>query len=282
MPRKLGLFFRIPTNGIKAVKNSKLQRLTTSFEEIRMDEDESFDEFYAKFKDIVNSAFNLGERIPEPKIVRKILRSLPERFHAKITTIEESKNLDFIPLTELIGNLQTYELGLVRVGKGGKGKNMALKTKNDDNNESSDDEDTKLKSCITRKFKKFIKNVNVKVGDKDCKQFAFSQFKSQDIGKRESKDAGQGNSVPVGPKCPWCHEFGHMKQECPTYLKTIGKSKVLAATLSDSKPEVDFDESDQEGIVSAFTAIVKSIEEVVDVIDEEKELMESKFEKMDD
>ena len=45
---------------------------------------------------------------------------------------------------------------------------MALKTKNDDNDESSDDEDTKLK-YITRQFKKFIKNVNVKVGDKDRK-----------------------------------------------------------------------------------------------------------------
>ena len=55
-----------------------------------MEEDESFDEFYAKFKDIVNSAFNLEETIPEPKIVRKMLRSLPEKFHAKITTIEES------------------------------------------------------------------------------------------------------------------------------------------------------------------------------------------------
>ena len=46
--------------GTKAVKDSKLQRLTTSFEEIKMEEDESFDEFYAKLKDIVNSAFNLG------------------------------------------------------------------------------------------------------------------------------------------------------------------------------------------------------------------------------
>ena len=64
-----------------------------------LDEYESFDEFYAKLKDIVNSAFNLGEQIPEPKIVRKILRFLPERFHAKITTIEESKDLDSIPLT---------------------------------------------------------------------------------------------------------------------------------------------------------------------------------------
>ena len=54
----------------KAIKDSKLQRLTTSFEEIKMEEDESFDEFYAKLKDIVNSAFNLGETIPEPKIVK--------------------------------------------------------------------------------------------------------------------------------------------------------------------------------------------------------------------
>ena len=83
--------------GTKAVKDSKLQRLTTSFEEIKMEEDNLFDEFYAKLKDIVNSAFNLGETIPEPKIVRKVLRSLLERFHAKIMTIEESKDIDKIP-----------------------------------------------------------------------------------------------------------------------------------------------------------------------------------------
>ena len=91
--------------GTKAIKDSKLQRLTTSFEEIKMEEDKSFDEFYTKLKDIVNSAFNLGEIIPEPKIVRKVLRSLPERFHAKITAIEESKDIDQISLTELDGNL---------------------------------------------------------------------------------------------------------------------------------------------------------------------------------
>ena len=105
--------------GTKAVKDLKFQRLTTSFEEINMEEDESFDEFYAKLKDIVNSAFNLRETIPEPNIVRKVLRSLPERFHAKIMAIEESKDIDKISLTELIGNLQTYELGLTRIGKTG-------------------------------------------------------------------------------------------------------------------------------------------------------------------
>ena len=87
-----------------------------------MKEDESFNEFYAKLKDIVNSTFNLGETIYEPKIVRKQLRSLPERFHAKITVIEESKDIDKIPLIELVGNLQTYELGLTKIGKTGKGK----------------------------------------------------------------------------------------------------------------------------------------------------------------
>ena len=65
--------------------------LTTSFEEIKMEEDESFDEFYAKFKDIMNSTFNLGKTIPEPKIVRKVLRSLPERFHAKITALRNQR-----------------------------------------------------------------------------------------------------------------------------------------------------------------------------------------------
>ena len=125
--------------GTKAIKDSKLQRLTTSFEEIKMEEDESFDEFYAKLKDIVNSMFNLRETILEPKIVRKVLRSLLERFHAKITVIEESKDSENIPLMELVGNLQTYELGLSRIGKSGKSKRMALKAKSSDMNESSDD-----------------------------------------------------------------------------------------------------------------------------------------------
>ena len=153
-----------------------------------MEENESFDEFYAKIKDIVNSTFNLGETIPKPKVVRKVLRSIPERSHAKIIAIEESKDIDYIPLTELVGNLQTYELGLTRIGKESKSKSMALKTKSNETDKSSDDEDSKMKSYITRQFKKFMKNVNAKGFDKDRKQSSSSQFKSQDKGKKDAKD----------------------------------------------------------------------------------------------
>ena len=138
-----------------------------SFKEIKMEEDESFNEFYAKLKDIMNLAFNLGETISEPKIVRKMLRSLPERFHAKITAIEELKDIFKILLTELVGNLQTYELGLTIIGKSSKSKSMALKAKSSDTNESSDKEDFKMKFYITRQFKKFMKNANAKGFDKD-------------------------------------------------------------------------------------------------------------------
>ena len=134
-----------------------------------MEEDKSFDEFYAKLKGIVNSTFNLGETIHEPKIVRKVLKSLPERFHAKITAIEELKDIDKILLTELVGNLQTYKLGLTRIGKFGKGKSLALKAKSSDTDESSDNEDSKMKSYITRQFKKFMKIANAIGFDKVCK-----------------------------------------------------------------------------------------------------------------
>ena len=115
-----------------------------------MEEDESFDEFYAKLKDIVNSAFNLGETIPEPKIVRKVLKSLPERFNAKITAIEELKDIDKIPLTELVENLQTYKLGLTRIWKSSKSKSMVLKAKSSDTDKSLDDEDSSMSRGISR------------------------------------------------------------------------------------------------------------------------------------
>ena len=72
-----------------------------------------------------------------------------------------------------------------------------------------------------------------------------------------------------------------MKQECPIYLKTIGKSKALAATLSDTEVEDDSNNED-DGILNAFTTTVNPTEGIVEDVDEKEELVESKFEKMDE
>ena len=104
--------------------------------------------------------------------------------------MEESKDIDKIPLTKLVGNLQTYELGLTRIGKTGKGKSMALKIKSSDTDKSLDDEDSKMKSYITRQFKKFMKSANGKGFDKNRKQSSSSQFKSRDKGKKDARDGG--------------------------------------------------------------------------------------------
>ena len=73
-----------------------------------------------------------------------------------------------------------------------------------------------------------------------------------------------------------------MKQECLTYLKSVGKIKALAITLSDTELEVDLEDSNQEGIVSAFIATIDFSKESKELVDEEEDLMESKFEEMDE
>ena len=125
--------------GTKKVKDTKLQMLTTRFEELKISKDESFDSFYSKLNEVVVGKFNLGEKTKDSKIVRKILRSLQESFRAKVTAIEESKDLDDIKVQELVGSLQTYELSFPNQRKS---KSLALKTVNErvDVHDSSDDD----------------------------------------------------------------------------------------------------------------------------------------------
>ena len=75
-----------------------------------MSENESFDSFITNLSEIVNSFHALGDPIPNLKVCRKILRSLPERFRAKVVAIEERPEVDEMPFEELVGKLQTFEL----------------------------------------------------------------------------------------------------------------------------------------------------------------------------
>ena len=119
---------QIVHEGTKAVKINKLQQLTSRFESIRIVNEETFNEFYAKLNDIVNCSFKLGEVYEQPKIVRKILRSLIEDFRPKVTVLIESKDVDTIPVDELVGSLKSYESDLPKTNKS---KSMALKSVDD-------------------------------------------------------------------------------------------------------------------------------------------------------
>ena len=137
----------------KVVKINKLQQLAFGFESIRMIDDETFDEFCAKLNDIVNFAFNLGEVYKESKIVRKILRSLTEDFSPKVIAKIESKDVDTIPVDELVGSLQSYEFNLPKTNKS---KSMALKSIDDVDEGVFDDEITSTEiAYLAKHFKTF-------------------------------------------------------------------------------------------------------------------------------
>ena len=171
--------------GTKKVKDTKLQMLTTRFEELRMSEDESFDSFYSKLNEVVIGKFNLGEKTEDSKVVRKILRSLPEGFRAKVTAIEESKDLDKIKVQELIGSPQTYELSLPNQRKR---KSLTLKTINERveaHDSSNEDVVQKDVAYLAKNFCKFLKFKNSgKFGDKG--KFTSSGKEKNDFKKRRS------------------------------------------------------------------------------------------------
>ena len=125
-----------------------------------MSNDESFDEFYAKLNNIVNSAYNLGEIYDQPKIVKKILRSLTENFRPKVTAITESKDVDSISIDELVGSLQSYELDLPKTSKS---KSMALKSIDYVEVGGFDDELSATEiAYFAKNFRNFLRNNNRK------------------------------------------------------------------------------------------------------------------------
>ncbi|WJX28723.1 hypothetical protein P8452_17405 [Trifolium repens] len=93
---------------------SRLQLLTTKFENLQMKEDESVHEFHMNVLDFANQFDALGEKLSEEKLIRKILRSLPKKFDMKVTTIEETQDISSMKVDELLGSLQTFELVLMR------------------------------------------------------------------------------------------------------------------------------------------------------------------------
>ena len=144
-----------------------------------------------------------------------------------MTTIEESKDLNEIKVQELINSLQTYELSLPSQRKS---KSLALKMINEriEAQYSLEEDDVEKEvAFLAKNFRKFLK---FKKDGKSFEKGKFSNFKKdkKDFKRKDSKDS----SPSQGITCYECNENGHLKKECPSYLK--GKGIALATTLSDS------------------------------------------------
>ena len=153
-----------------------------------MSEDKSFDSFYGKLNEVVIGKFNLGEKIDDSKIVRKILRSLQESFRTKVTVIKEGKDVDDIKVQELIGSLQTYELSLPSQRKS---KSLTLKMTNkrvEAYNSLDEDVFDKDVAYLVKNFRKFLK---FKKNGKFVEKGKFPNFgkEKKDFKRKDGKDS---------------------------------------------------------------------------------------------
>ena len=239
-----------------------------------MSEDESFDSFYNKLNEVVIGKFNLGEKTDDSKVVQKILHSLLESFRAKMTAIEESKDLDEIKVQELIGSLQTYELSLPNQRKS---KSLALKTVNErvEAHDSSDEDVVKKDAAyLAKNFLKVMKFKNSgKFGDK--RKFTRSGNEKKDFKKREGRESQSTQEVT----CFECNGHGHFKKECPNYLRSKGKTYATTLNDSDSSTFDSEDSYDEEGNFLAFMIIahVESSEDLNLLVQELGEHSDEEF-----
>jgi len=211
--------------GIKLVKSAKLQMLISRFEEIKMLGDETFREFYTKMSDLRNSMVSLEKFVLDVKLIQKIIRSLPKRFRTKVTTIEESNDLEEMKIEELVGSLQTYKLSLPPVKKV---KTIALKASKEKarvSSEEDSDNEEDVVAMLAKNFERLMKN------DKFKKKF-FERLKKA---PKESKPEEAEKKDPRGPRCFECSGCRHIRADCGNLKQ--GKGKAYNVTLSDESEE---------------------------------------------
>ncbi|GKA53747.1 hypothetical protein Tco_0747062, partial [Tanacetum coccineum] len=158
---KMVIYNALP--GKEYEKKIHIDLLVQQYEQFFISEDESIDSVFARFNTIITSLKALDEGYSSKNYVRKFLRALHPKWRAKVTAIEESKDLTSLSLDELIGNLKVHEMIIKKdseiVKAKGERKSFALKAKK----ESSDDECSTYGSedeeyaMAVRDFKKFFK-----------------------------------------------------------------------------------------------------------------------------
>jgi hypothetical protein len=197
----------------------------TKFENLRMKEDENIHEFHMNILEISNASGALGEKMSDEKLVRKILRSLPKRFSMKVTAIEESQDICNMRVDELIGSLQTFELGMSD-GYEKKAKSISFMSnteeKEEENGQDTDEDMENDVALLGRQFNKLLKRMDVR-SKSNVKNNSFDISRSNDTGRRTKSE--EKSKQGKGVQCHECEWYGHIRAECGTYLKK--KKRVL-------------------------------------------------------
>ena len=130
--------------------------LAFRFEDLKMLKHETINDFNSKLCDIANEAFALEEKYSNTNLVRKTLRSLPERFAYKVAAIEKARDVQNMRLDKLMGSLQTFELNL-KMNK--KDKSIAFQAEHHESSDEGNDFDDNDESLVslTKNFNRFLK-----------------------------------------------------------------------------------------------------------------------------
>ncbi|GJY16907.1 hypothetical protein Tco_0387329 [Tanacetum coccineum] len=152
--RNLKKTLLITHQGNSQVKDNKIDLLVQQYEQFVISEDESIDSAFARFNTIITSLKALDEGYSSKNYVRKFLRALHPKWRAKVTAIEESKDLTSLSLDELIGNLKVHEMIIKKDSEIVKAK--VKKESSDEECSTSGSEDEEYAMAV-RDFKKFFK-----------------------------------------------------------------------------------------------------------------------------
>ena len=151
---------KVSYDGTTKVKISRLQLVTSKFKALKMSKDESVAEYNERVLEIANGSFNLGEKISESKIVRKMLLSLPGKIDMKVTAIEEAHDITKLKLDELFGSLLTFEMTISnRENKKGTGvaSKSVYEEESTDNKSPSVANVNEFIALLTKQFSKVVK-----------------------------------------------------------------------------------------------------------------------------
>jgi len=207
--------------GTPKVKSAKLQLLTTKFENLRMLEDESIQDYHLNILDITDALDSLGEKISEEKLVRKILRSLPKKFDMKVSAVEEAQDLSNMKVDELIGSVQNFEI-VINNREEKKESSITLLSNNDPQVEYKNDE------LLTEAIVLFGKQFNKVQKQAEWKPISSGQNILYNINEQldnvSNPATDDERNQPKGVQCHECEGFGHIKTECATFLKKQKKS----------------------------------------------------------